>query len=848
MPVPSLPHDDEYQQDRNLVEGLSFLKLDRFGFPADVVAAAHYCLRRGWCPTPIELESKRPKRAGWQNERLDAAGIDEAFTVADPVRNVVGDQLGLVLGQPSGGLVVVDLDQLDPEIQHHFKLPTGMVDGREGKPDSHEFYVVEGRCAKDQWASAKTSRVILELLGDGQQVVVPPSLHPTGVKREWSAFSQPAHTTRDALVQVSVRRAVAQELKNIWPDHGRHDLALPVAGGLLRAGWDREEVLWLLRFLCPTSEKRNELPDIVERTANLLANDGAVTGWTRVALLTGERASVEKIVNWLGLVDEDLDDPRPRVYLNTQEPFTQAKRAWSALVEVNDPPFLYQSGGKLARVNLVKVREKSAAGGEAKTQPLIQPVKYDALLGTLSERLCWIGYTRGTAKQPPKPFKTTPPEKALKTMLAAPSSEIPLPVLNRIVSSPIFGPDGVLQTEPGYHASTHSFYWTDEDLALPAIPAKPTQSDIEQAKSLILDELLGDFPFVVAEDGTSPSKAHALALGLLPFGREFVSDGNTPLHFIDAPAPGTGKDKLVQSLGRVWNGRRGVPEHSQTNDEEEWRKVLLALVISGADLFYIANVKGTVKSAVLEGAVTGVDRVGRILGQSEMAVGEGLFTWVMTGNNASLGRDLARRVCPIRLDAKMEKPFKRTGFRHVLPDWALENRPRLLWAFLSLWQAWLAEGRPDGKQTLGSFEAWAKVIGGVLDVAGVDGFLGNIDAFNDAAVDELGHWRELVMSWWEQFGSQPVKASELFQLADVIDGFELGDSKTSLSGRQTQFGKQLTGQRDNRYGDLFVRVVLDSRTGRNRYRLEHASGETREKAADVPGNPSEAGNPWDLSS
>lgn len=80
--------------------------------------------------------------------------------------------------------------------------------------------------------------------------------------------------------------------------------------------------------------------------------------------------------------------------------------------EVNDPPFLFQSGGKLARVNLVKVRDKTTAGGEAKTQPLIEPLKKDALRGIVSERLCWVAYTRPIKNQPAMPFKGESPANA----------------------------------------------------------------------------------------------------------------------------------------------------------------------------------------------------------------------------------------------------------------------------------------------------------------------------------------------------------------------------------------------------------------------------------------------------
>ena len=41
-------------------------------------------------------------------------------------------------------------------------------------------------------------------------------------------------------------------------------------------------------------------------------------------------------------------------------------------------------------------------------------------------------------------------------MLAMP--DIFLPVLERIVEAPVFGPDGTIETTPGYHAGSRTYY------------------------------------------------------------------------------------------------------------------------------------------------------------------------------------------------------------------------------------------------------------------------------------------------------------------------------------------------------------------------------------------------------
>src|SRR5207244_2518221 len=96
--------------------------------------------------------------------------------------------------------------------------------------------------------------------------------------------------------------------------------------------------------------------------------------------------------------------------------------------------------------------------------------------------------------------------------------------------------------------------------------------------------------------------------------------------------------------------------------------------------------------------------------------------WLASGNNTKLSRELIRRTLWCRLDARVDAPWERSEFRHPhLIRWAKENRGALVHAALTLCQAWVAAGRPAGQRTLGMFEGWAEVVGGVLEVAGVPG-------------------------------------------------------------------------------------------------------------------------------
>jgi hypothetical protein len=64
------------------------------------------------------------------------------------------------------------------------------------------------------------------------------------------------------------------------------------------------------------------------------------------------------------------------------------------------------------------------------------------------------------------------------------------------------------------------------------------------------------------------------------------------------------------------------------------------------------------------------------------------------------------------------------------------NRGQLVWAGLTLIQAWIAAGKPAGIEILASYEPWSQVMGGILSVAGIEGFLENRGELKEVAADE----------------------------------------------------------------------------------------------------------------
>ncbi len=140
--------------------------------PVSPLEAAREYVRRGWRVVPIPFKQKRPVLKGWEQLRLEEADLHRYF---DQPANV-----GLILGEPSGGLVDIDLDCVEARaIASNYLPATPAKTGRATAPDSHWWYIAEG--AKTvQHRDPVTRRMIVELRSSGGQTVVGPSLHPTG--------------------------------------------------------------------------------------------------------------------------------------------------------------------------------------------------------------------------------------------------------------------------------------------------------------------------------------------------------------------------------------------------------------------------------------------------------------------------------------------------------------------------------------------------------------------------------------------------------------------------------------------------------------------------------------------
>ena len=211
--------------------------------------------------------------------------------------------------------------------------------------------------------------------------------------------------------------------------------------------------------------------------------------------------------------------------------------------------------------------------------------------------------------------------------------------------------------------------------------------------------------------------------------------GVTLIYLIQKPTPGTGATLFVNAFAQV---AFGVPQ-AEVHNADELRKNLTATLMTGTGLYWIDNVHHKVDNASLALATTTEVWKDRVLGHSKTVVLPVRCSRILSGNNVELSSELARRSVLIRLDANVVRPTDRKDFRHPnLLGYVRTNRGQLVWAGLTLIQAWIAAGKPAGIEILASYEPWSQVMGGILSVAGIEGFLENRGELKEVAADEDG--------------------------------------------------------------------------------------------------------------
>jgi hypothetical protein len=469
--------------------------------------------------------------------------------------------------------------------------------------------------------------------------------------------------------------------------------------------------------------------------------------------------------------------------------------AFDAVLRANDPPCVFRRGGVLVRLH---VEEDT---GKVVLQPLVGKV----LRNLLARVADWFREGEPTA-----------PPAVVVGDIEATADHLDFPVLDAVVTCPV-ATDAGLIIRPGYHERARLWHQPDPGLVLPAIPAVPSPAQVREARAFIEDNLLVDFPFVEACD-----RAVAWAALVLPFVRPLI-DGPTPTHMVTAPTRGTGKTLLLQVLMAPALGPKDLEPMTVDCEEPEMRKRLTSSLRDSPAVILMDNLgQGRrLESSSLASVLTARFWRDRILGWSVMASLPVRCVWLATGNNPQMSDELVRRTVRSRLDAQTAQPHLRQGFKHAdILAWARANRAALIRAVLILVRSWLCAGQPPGKVRLGMYEAWCRVVGGVLDNSGVEGLRQAIELYQGDETDTDQALAPFLTLWWLRFRGAEVGVKDLYDVAVEAGCLEAAmDVHLTERQRQRARGCETERSRQTRLGNALRRLSGQVHAG---FRIEPA--------------------------
>lgn len=187
----------------------------------------------------LHSNSKRPVGKDWPNQGQSADTVLSR-----------GNNIGLLLGVTSG-LLDVDLDCCEAKSLADIILPVPMAAFDRGTTDSgHYLYKATTTGPRKSFTSADKSTLV-ELRGDGSQTMMPPSVHPNGVKISFTALNVDADPVQyDDLLKAVDLLAACSEIAQNWQEGCRHELALSFSGFARKHDLASNFIMQIVQRIC----------------------------------------------------------------------------------------------------------------------------------------------------------------------------------------------------------------------------------------------------------------------------------------------------------------------------------------------------------------------------------------------------------------------------------------------------------------------------------------------------------------------------------------------------------------------------------------------------------------------
>ena len=446
--------------------------------------------------------------------------------------------------------------------------------------------------------------------------------------------------------------------------------------------------------------------------------------------------------------------PRDRRAIDVQagELSSLVSQGQDALIATNGG--IYQRGGQLVRI--AKLAQDSAQHGvkRAAGSTVIMGVTRDYLSLALGRAADWQRYDKRE-----KGMRRIDPPTPVANALIASAGEWRFPSLAGVVTAPTLRSDTSLLDRPGYDSHSHLFAAFSAD-DFPTINANPSKEDAEMALE-VLDDLFSECIF--AGGAQSAHASVAIAASITACVRQALP--MAPAFAMSAYKQGSGKTVTAKVPAQLAMGR-DPPVIAPTDDENELKKALLAILIAGDQVVLIDNVAHPVDSAALCAVLTSAIYSDRILGLSQKVTVPTTATWLLTGNAIEFVGDLTSRVLLAVLDPEVENPEARP-FRRNLAEYVIAHRGELVKAALTIPLAYVAAGSPTIKAPRSRFTEWDRLVRfpllwlGAADPLETQAELRGSDPVREALV-------AMHTAWQETFGDHPATVADAVDAANGV--------------------------------------------------------------------------------
>lgn len=489
----------------------------------------------------------------------------------------------------------------------------------------------------------------------------------------------------------------------------------------------------------------------------------------------------------------DVDD-RPVIQIVADQLPRGVDELREALVK--DDPNLYRRGGELVTIAKEPERrepfERSGRSGRSiilrPGTPRIAPLAFPALVLRAARAAVWQRYDRKSREW----VGAAPCPNIVGSFRASEDCWTSLPPLRGILETPALAPSGRIITRPGYDEETAYALLPNCDPG--PIADRPTRDHARNALQYLWTEMACDFPFrgVGEPAATDPDRAlqWSNALGIpdafvgvaavLTLLARPAIEGAVPGLIFEAAGQGSGKSLQMNTVALIATGRAAAvmtfPMKEGRPNEEELEKLLGACALADASIIAFDNIRGCLGGPAIESRLTiEKESAFRVLGASDRKTLPWHALIMFSINNASMNDDMANRVLVSRVESPREDPRSRPASSFRYPDLlqALRrHRDRLVRAALVILRSYIA-ARDAGEtaeidtETMGSFEAWSRIIPRAILWAGGPNILRARPEAGSGNDEEAEAHATLLRCWPESWQNQ--KTGFIVQVAFGVD-------------------------------------------------------------------------------